>query len=92
MGKEADKLRTGYPSEIRPPSVRVRSRRVVPLGGSTHWGISLSSYSILYRPFGQFGQPKRGSMAILSAGLPQENVRYYDLERGHEQMTYGTVT
>jgi hypothetical protein len=31
-------------------------------------------------------------MAILSAGLPQENVRYYDLERGHEQMTYGTVT
>jgi hypothetical protein len=40
--KEVVELRTGYASEIRPPSGMVRSRWVVPLGGSTRWGISLS--------------------------------------------------
>jgi hypothetical protein len=31
-GREGVELQMGYPSEIQPPSSRVRSRRAIPLG------------------------------------------------------------
>jgi hypothetical protein len=40
------KLQTGYLSEIRPPPLRVRSRRVVLVGGLTHWGHLIKSFLI----------------------------------------------
>ena len=46
MGKEAIELRMSYPSEIRSPSIRVRSQRVVQLGGSTRWGHLIESFLI----------------------------------------------
>jgi hypothetical protein len=59
--KEAVELLTGYPSENRPPSIRVWSWRVVCLGlgplGASH---QVLPYSTLCRPFGRFGRRKRG--------------------------------
>jgi hypothetical protein len=42
VDKEVVELQTSYPSEIRPPSCRVKSWRVVRLGARPVGGISLS--------------------------------------------------
>jgi hypothetical protein len=76
-GRESVELEVGYPSEVRPPSSRVRSRQAIPLGVPNPLGHLIESFLIRSSSGPLIGMTnQRGPRGHPISRVSMENLRY----------------